>query len=80
VDGKFEIRLADNGHGFDPCREPPVGGKNGSAPGPARRGNGLLNMVQRLQSVGGEARIESRLGTGTTITFRLSIKSKPKEA
>jgi ligand-binding sensor domain-containing protein/signal transduction histidine kinase len=79
ADGKFEIRVADNGHGFDPHADPAAVDKNGAPPARTRRGNGLLNMAHRLESVGGEARIESHRGQGTVVAFRLLIRDKPKE-
>ena len=73
-DGRFEIRVRDNGRGFDLTG----GGKNNSPAGRKQRGNGLVNIVQRLESVGGEANIESHPGKGTVVTLRLWTKSKPK--
>jgi signal transduction histidine kinase len=35
----------------------------------ARTSNGLLNMQHRMESIGGQARIESQPGNGTTITL-----------
>ena len=74
-DGRFEIRVQDNGRGFDRSG----GGKNNS-PDRKQRGNGLVNIVQRLESVGGEANIESNPGKGTVVTLRLWTKSKPKNS
>jgi len=77
-DGGFEIRIQDNGRGFDRNGDPAGTDKNGTFTTRKQRGNGLINMVQRLESVGGEARIESTRGTGTVVTFRLWTKTKPK--
>ncbi len=60
IDGDgFEIRIADDGRGFDP---------GGAAP--ARGGNGLPGMRERMGRLGGECRIESAPGRGTTVTLR----------
>lgn len=74
-DGKFEIRIQDNGRGFDRNGEQAGTDKNGAR---KKRGNGLINMAQRLESVGGETNIESARGSGTVVTFRLWTKTKPK--
>jgi signal transduction histidine kinase len=77
-DGKFEIRIQDDGRGFARQGAPAGADKNGALSARNQRGNGLVNMVQRLESVGGEANIESGRGTGTVVTFRLWTKTKPK--
>jgi ligand-binding sensor domain-containing protein/signal transduction histidine kinase len=77
-DGRFEIRVRDNGRGFDRSGDLVNGGKNNSPAGRKQPGNGLVNIVQRLESVGGEANIESHPGKGTVVTLRLWTKSKPK--
>jgi signal transduction histidine kinase/ligand-binding sensor domain-containing protein len=38
-----------------------------------RTSNGLLNMRQRMQSIGGEARIESQPGNGTSVTLTAKL-------
>jgi signal transduction histidine kinase/ligand-binding sensor domain-containing protein len=76
-DGKFEIRVQDDGRGFDRHGESAEADKNGVPSARKQRGNGLVNMAQRLESVGGEAQIESSRGKGTVVTFRLWTKSKP---
>jgi signal transduction histidine kinase len=74
--GRFEICIRDNGHGFDslgPSTRPEAG------PGlPNKRGNGLNNMRQRLAGIGGEARIESQPGQGTTVSFSLPVEANVK--
>lgn len=51
-------RIEDNGRGFDPGRETP--------------GHyGIKNMKRRVQALGGVLNIESSIGEGTVITFRL---------
>jgi signal transduction histidine kinase/ligand-binding sensor domain-containing protein len=47
--------IQDNGRGFDPHH--------------VRRGNGLKNMHQRLEEIGGRCEIQSRPGSGATVTF-----------
>ncbi|MFO1488199.1 MAG: ATP-binding protein, partial [Verrucomicrobiota bacterium] len=55
----LEIVIADNGKGF--------GGTTGGD------GHGLKNLPARLKKIGGECRVESRLGGGTTVTIRLPM-------
>lgn len=57
ADGRLSVSIKDNGRGFEPQRE--------------ATGNGLLNMKERLRSLGGFCRIESRPAAGTTITLEL---------
>jgi ligand-binding sensor domain-containing protein/signal transduction histidine kinase len=55
----FNLVVRDNGKGFDPAAVP-------ERPG---RGNGLKNMRQRLEKLGGHCEIHSSPGTGTEIKF-----------
>jgi signal transduction histidine kinase/ligand-binding sensor domain-containing protein len=57
-DAAFQLRISDNGVGFDPA-----------APEHAER-NGLKNMRARMADVGGEFSIESNRGSGTEIVLR----------
>lgn len=50
----LEIRIADNGRGFDVAGE-------------RREGNGLSNLRKRLAEIGGQVAISSQPGQGTTI-------------
>ncbi len=82
----FEIRIQDNGRGFDPAANGkaaiPKGatGRNPTLPPVrSRKGNGLVNMRERLAGVGGEARIESQAGLGTTVTFCVPVNNESKE-
>ncbi len=61
--GPLAVTIADNGRGFDPklTRQ----GRAGSA--------GLVSMRERAATVGGVLRVESRPGTGTTITLTLPM-------
>jgi signal transduction histidine kinase len=61
----FEIRISDNGKGFN-SHGPESG--NGAA-----SGNGLTNMSQRLADIGGRCVIESAPGRGTNIRFTISL-------
>ena len=54
--GMIELTVADDGRGFDTTR---------------RTGNGLLNIVDRIESVQGSVSIISAAGTGTTIRARI---------
>lgn len=53
---ELRIVIKDDGCGFDSGKVP-------------RMSNGLVNMRQRMQSIGGEARIESQPGSGTSVTL-----------
>ncbi|MEI6655653.1 MAG: ATP-binding protein, partial [Verrucomicrobiota bacterium] len=59
----FVVGVTDNGRGFDPQAN--ATGDQG------RQGHGLDNMRRRLAELGGEWRIDSHVGSGTRITFRL---------
>jgi signal transduction histidine kinase len=79
---KFLIRIQDNGRGFDVMAstrtaEPP---NTSRSPVHSRKGNGLVNMRERLAGVGGEMQIESHIGQGTTVTFSVPINTEPKDA
>ena len=54
------VVVEDNGVGFDPEQA-----------NPAR--NGLKNMTQRLQELGGQCRITSKPGTGCRVEFEVSL-------
>ncbi len=53
-----ELTVADDGRGFDPH----------SPPRPGSGGYGLTSMRDRATAIGGTLRVESRAGTGTTVT------------
>jgi signal transduction histidine kinase len=59
----LRIAVRDNGHGFDPAT-------------PRQRGNGLQNMAQRLQQLGGRLLIESAPGAGACITLELKLPAE----
>jgi len=60
----FQMTTVDNGRGFDPAATGAAAEAGGSR-------DGLINMRQRLADIGGECRVESAPGHGTTIQFRV---------
>jgi signal transduction histidine kinase len=63
VDGNLELRLIDNGHGFDPAAVP--------------AGHlGLTSMRERMQRLGGTLSIDSAPGRGTQLLATLPLTSK----
>jgi signal transduction histidine kinase len=56
------ISLEDNGCGFEE-----------RVTSDQRRGNGLTNMKQRLETVGGHTQIQSIVGQGTLVAFHLPL-------
>ena len=66
----FTLTVKDDGCGFDPELLPwklPLG------PDRLSRGNGLINMRQRLAEIGGHFDIQSAPGTGTKVIFDMVI-------
>ena len=63
VGDHVELRVHDDGRGFDP-----------SAPG---AGFGLLGMHERIDLLGGDFDVASEAGRGTTITVRLPVARAP---
>jgi len=59
-DGWLEMRVADDGDGFDPAA--------------VLEGMGLNNMRERIRTLGGELTITSALGQGTTVLARVPIQ------
>ena len=53
-DGRITVCVYDDGRGFDPARR--------------SDGFGLLGMRERVSLLGGELRVESPIGAGTTVT------------
>jgi signal transduction histidine kinase len=66
-----EVRVADNGRGF----EIPVSQAN-VPPGGGQGGNGLKNMRQRLMDIGGECLFSSQPGNGATVTMCIRLNQK----
>jgi signal transduction histidine kinase len=61
----FVVTVADNGRGFNP-QELATGAQG-------RQGHGLDNMRRRLAELGGECSIDSHVGSGTRVSFRLPL-------
>jgi signal transduction histidine kinase len=57
--GHIEFAVEDDGRGFDASA--------------GSYGTGLQGMADRLNAVGGELRLESTLGSGSTITGRVPV-------
>jgi len=62
ADHRIEIRLRDDGVGFDPAAMPSPG-----------EHNGLENMRRRMESIGGKFALETAPGKGTTILLMVDI-------
>jgi signal transduction histidine kinase len=57
--GSLSFVVTDDGPGFDPARRP--------------RGHGLTNMSDRLAALGGTLRVQSRPGSGTTVSGSIPL-------
>jgi signal transduction histidine kinase/ligand-binding sensor domain-containing protein len=68
---EFEIIIEDNGCGFDIDITQALPGENGVAT--SRSGNGLRNMRQRLELLGGRCTIRSSAGQGTRIILSVPL-------
>ena len=66
--GEIELTVNDKGVGFDPQHAY------------NHHGLGLISMRERLKLVGGEFHIKSELSHGTTITARVPLKVKIRQA
>ncbi len=77
AEGELMVEIGDNGHGFnlETVKAGAANGSHGAAP-PARTGNGLANMRQRLESIGGQCRVESAADSGTRIKFSIALAGK----
>ncbi len=60
------MRIADNGQGFDPT--------DALADGTSRGSYGVISMRERAEALGGQLRIDSAIGAGTTITVTLPLR------
>jgi signal transduction histidine kinase len=67
---EFELKVADNGCGFETAAAENVPARGG------RGGNGLKNMRQRLEAIGGNCSVSSTLGTGTNVVIRVPLIQK----
>ena len=65
----FHLAVRDDGSGFDPATVAPRPG----------RGNGLKNMRQRLEKIGGRCEIQSAPGHGAEIKFLISVPTSVQQ-
>ena len=68
---KLLVDISDNGEGFDPSQTLDSAISVGHM--------GLLGMKQRAEMLGGDIRIKTDEGKGTTITLILPIQSQVEE-
>ena len=61
------LTIEDNGRGFTPD-------ERGSAP--SRSGFGLTGMGERAKLLGGEFKVRSAQGKGTTVLFEIPLRQK----
>jgi signal transduction histidine kinase len=66
TDGFLDVSVHDDGSGFHPAE--------------SVSGNGLSNMKQRLQNIGGSCVVESKPGDGTIVRLRLRIRTPVSDA
>ena len=59
-DGAFTLEIKDDGRGFSPEAK-------------RESGNGLRNMAERMEDIGGDFRVRSATAQGTTVSLRLPI-------
>lgn len=64
----LEVLISDNGNGF---MAPASDETNGKA---KRTGHGLVNMRERLRSIGGQCEINSEPSQGTTVRFIMPLR------
>lgn len=64
VDSTAELEVADDGRGFDEAT------RNGA-------GHGLQNIRERVAALGGEADIQSAIGSGTVLRIRIPLSRAP---
>lgn len=70
----FEVTVTDNGRGFEPEEVPAGFGHDSQQVACGRRGNGLLNMQERLEGIQGRCAVESEHGRGTRAIFTVPLK------
>jgi signal transduction histidine kinase len=68
----FQIVITDNGRGF--CAKELFGAAAERAQTSVLAGDGLLNMRERLQSIGGACTVESQTGNGARVTFTIPLR------
>jgi ligand-binding sensor domain-containing protein/signal transduction histidine kinase len=71
VPHSFQITITDNGRGF--CAKELFGAGAEAVPTSVVAGDGLLNMRERLQSIGGTCTVESQTGNGARVTFTIPL-------
>jgi signal transduction histidine kinase/ligand-binding sensor domain-containing protein len=69
----FLIVIRDDGSGFNPA--PPGETRPENADSTDGSGDGIINMRQRVENLGGRFRIVSRPGEGTTVQIDVPIKN-----
>jgi signal transduction histidine kinase/ligand-binding sensor domain-containing protein len=67
LDEKLKITIEDNGQGFETRPEDSMA-------------DGLRNMQQRLEDIGGKCAIEGQRGSGTKVTIELSLGSEARNS
>lgn len=73
----FTLTIRDNGKGFRLDQLPAP--DNAAAPSPTRTGmggNGLHNMRQRVESIGGQFKLESQPDQGTQVTLMVNLNTR----
>ena len=70
----FTVIIQDNGRGFDVAAA-----ENNLATQQLGRGNGLKNLRQRLEKIGGRCEIKSAAGSGTEVKFFVSVPVAARE-
>jgi signal transduction histidine kinase len=69
----FQVSVSDNGKGFRMEELASTLLQGGNVAAAARSGDGLLNMRERLDSVGGHCVLESQPGQGTRAVFTVPL-------
>jgi signal transduction histidine kinase/HAMP domain-containing protein len=70
---KVQFFVHDNGRGIEAERVPTIFGRFNADPASGGSGLGLALVRRLVESQGGQASVESRLGAGTTFRFTLPI-------
>ncbi len=70
-DGRVEVRVEDDGDGFDPEKQKKIESENG--------GFGLFNIYERIDMLGGRLKIDSEPGKGTRATVTAPVEEHAGE-
>ncbi|MBI4606697.1 MAG: ATP-binding protein [Planctomycetes bacterium] len=70
----FRVAVTDDGLGFRPEDVWAAAAGGPAGPGDRRRGNGLVNMRERLESIDGSCVLESQPGHGTRAVFTVPLR------